>query len=116
MKIYTSYFAKNAQHPRAKSICRWPPKWYNGVQCGLLAPSVDLLTGYKMGTVSEEEYTETYLSYLNRLGLIKVLAVLNDGDVLLCYEKPGDFCHRHILARWLNNNGVEVEEIDYGKT
>ena len=31
--------------------------------------------------------------------------------VLLCYEKPGDFCHRHILANWLEENfGFKVEE------
>ena len=22
--------------------------------------------------------------------------------VLLCYEKSGDFCHRHLVADWLN--------------
>lgn len=27
--------------------------------------------------------------------------------VLCCYEKPGDFCHRHILAEWLG----DVEEL-----
>jgi uncharacterized protein (DUF488 family) len=32
---------------------------------------------------------------------------------LLCYEKPGDFCHRHIVAEWLHNNlGVHVEEFN----
>ena len=23
---------------------------------------------------------------------------------LICYEKPGDFCHRHRVAEWLNNS------------
>ena len=31
--------------------------------------------------------------------------------VLLCYEKPGRFCHRHILAEWIKEKtGEEVEE------
>ena len=25
-----------------------------------------------------------------------------DRDIILCcYEKPGEFCHRHVLANWL---------------
>lgn len=31
---------------------------------------------------------------------------------LVCYEKPQDFCHRHIVASWLNDNGIKVEEAD----
>ena len=30
--------------------------------------------------------------------------------VLLCYEKRGDFCHRHLVADWLNKNGFNCEE------
>ena len=29
---------------------------------------------------------------------------------LICYEKPTDFCHRHLVADWLNKNGIECEE------
>ena len=30
---------------------------------------------------------------------------------LCCYEKPGDFCHRHILAKWITENtGIEITE------
>lgn len=25
---------------------------------------------------------------------------------MLCYEKVGDFCHRHIVAVWLNQSGL----------
>ena len=34
-----------------------------------------------------------------------------DGDVMLCYEKPSDFCHRHILAAWLTEHGHTVTEL-----
>lgn len=30
---------------------------------------------------------------------------------LLCYEKPDDFCHRHLVADWLRKNGYECEEL-----
>lgn len=28
----------------------------------------------------------------------------------LCYEKPGDFCHRYLLANFLMENGIECRE------
>ena len=32
---------------------------------------------------------------------------------LVCYEKPGDFCHRHLVADWLNEAGYQCEEYKY---
>lgn len=29
---------------------------------------------------------------------------------LVCYEKPTDFCHRHLVAEWLCKNGFECHE------
>ena len=26
----------------------------------------------------------------------------NRDIALLCFEKPSDFCHRHLVASWLN--------------
>lgn len=28
----------------------------------------------------------------------------------MCYEKPEDFCHRHLAAAWLNANCVKCLE------
>jgi len=34
-----------------------------------------------------------------------------DRDIILCcYEKPGEFCHRHVLANWLADK-IEVKEL-----
>ena len=30
---------------------------------------------------------------------------------LICYEKPSEFCHRHLVADWLKEYGIEVEEL-----
>ena len=35
--------------------------------------------------------------------------LLEHNCILICYEKTGDFCHRHILANWLNKNNVLYE-------
>ena len=33
---------------------------------------------------------------------------------LCCYEKPEEFCHRHILADWIKEKlGVEISEYGY---
>ena len=35
---------------------------------------------------------------------------LQAGISSLCYEKPGDFCHRHLVADWLTKSGVNCIE------
>lgn len=36
-------------------------------------------------------------------------SVARHRDIILCcYEKPNEFCHRHILAEWL---GEDVKEL-----
>ena len=32
---------------------------------------------------------------------------------IICYEKPFDFCHRHLVADWLQNRGFDVEEYKF---
>ena len=30
----------------------------------------------------------------------------------MCWEKSGDFCHRHLVAEWVEENlGITIEEI-----
>lgn len=61
----------------------------------------------------ESMYRNDVLRLVNARGFIADLERASQGmDVALCcFEKPGDFCHRHILAKWLNEQtGVEVRE------
>lgn len=37
---------------------------------------------------------------------------IGDNVVLCCYEKPGDFCHRHILIKWLGE-GQELSWLKF---
>lgn len=118
MNLHTSYFAKNANNPNAVSISVSVPDWYHGRQNRLVAPGWSLVSSYKDGKVTEEEYTEAYRAMLDKLGERLILASLKDGDVLLCWEKPTDFCHRHVLAQWLREHGHTVSELGgdkYGK-
>lgn len=111
MTLYTSYFARSADHPNALSISCGVPTWYNGRQNRLLAPSWELVDGIKKGKITEAQYTEQYRQKLDALGEQKILSVLHEGDVLLCWEATGKFCHRHILADWLKEHGHTVTEI-----
>jgi len=39
-----------------------------------------------------------------------------EGKVLLCWELPGQFCHRRLVAEWLEKNLlIEVPELDIPK-
>ena len=29
-----------------------------------------------------------------------------ENIILLCYEKSTDFCHRHLVANWINENNT----------
>ena len=44
-----------------------------------------------------EEYYKQVLSKLNPMEVYNVL----DNSILLCYEDYNEFCHRHIVAAWL---------------
>ena len=119
MKIYTSYFAnlKKLQESGIVpiGIALYPPKWFKGHFIKQLAPYSYMLSD----SITEEKYIRLYkegvlrhLSASNIKSHIERLA--KDCDVaLLCYEKPEDFCHRHIVADWLRENtGIEVTEFE----
>lgn len=122
--IYTSYFAKLKSLPDniiPISICGKAPKWYKGLQYKKLAPKYDFFMKWK-----ENHDNDYYIKCFNEQVLDKtnVLTVLRDlidsinsvdnlvgkNICLICYEKPDDFCHRHLVADWLNKNGIECRE------
>ena len=75
---------------------------------------------YKDGLITKEEYTERYLQQLDKFNenIIGVSKYFNESGkdyILLCYEKPGDFCHRHILADYINRILGEGNVREYGE-
>ena len=116
--IYTSYFAKLKYLPEnitPISICGKAPDWYNGLQYKKLAPKYDFFMKWK-----ENHDNDYYIKCFNeqvldKLDPMKVYCELcslakNDEVALICYEKPSDFCHRHLVAEWLKERGFDVEE------
>lgn len=60
----------------------------------------------------EKEYTKEYRKILDKLDPAMVLEDLGEGAILLCWEKAGEFCHRRLVAEWLEEHlGITVNEI-----
>lgn len=82
-----------------------------------LAPTWEIVREYKEGKINREKYTELYLDLLVGRGKSpqEIVDELPEGAVLLCYESPKDFCHRHVAARWLMQ-GASVEIVELIKS
>ena len=116
--IYTSYFAKLNKLPADVvpiSICGKAPEWYNGIQYKKLAPKYDFFMEWKRNHDDDyyiEHFQNEVLNNLNPDEVVAELLALSEGRnfALVCYEKPSDFCHRHLVADWLTQNGFKTEE------
>ena len=78
----------------------------------LLSPSWKLLNDYKDGRIDWAQYTERFRREMDcdmcRKEMKRIWDLSLTKDVfLVCYEKDGENCHRHIL--------IELIKKDYGK-
>lgn len=116
--IYMGYFTGVKEYEQAGltcvSIALKTPDWYHGVTYKVLAPSPDLLRDWHDKKLSETAYRKRYagtvLATLTPEKVVSDLSKLGDNVVLLCYEKPDQFCHRHLVADWLNAHTIPVQE------
>ena len=132
--IYTSYFAQLKNLPDniiPISICGKAPDWYHGLQYKKLAPKYDFFMKWKENHDNNyyiKCFNEQVLSKLGRLKILNDLQLLIPNNIkekmnspvwnnenfhiaLICYEKPSEFCHRHLVSDWLKEYGIEVEEL-----
>jgi hypothetical protein len=116
--IYTSYFSSRKYKPEdGVSIARFAPFWH-GLTFSKLAPTEELLRWWK-SLIPEDQVKKDFKDYYEKRYRLQTLSCLDpkevtmilEGKTLLCFEKSGDFCHRHIVARWLREAGFECEEI-----
>lgn len=120
MNVYTGYFyryseyIKKGLYPISISLST-PP----GINCNnyiALAPTWNILDEYKNNGEDRLLYSQRYnneiLSKLNARSVVNDLELLSGGQdvILLCYEKPFRFCHRQLVAKWLENNGFVCRE------
>ena len=112
--FYTGYYAMSKHYPPGilqVAISRILPEfWGKGEYSHLydpnLAPTMDILKN----TRSKEEYEKRYREEVLEKLKPEFVHWIHKGKMFLCYEAPGKFCHRHILADWLREAGYTVEE------
>lgn len=129
--MYTGYFAKIKTYEKAGlisiAICGGIPNWYKGLWYKKLAPKWSFFNEWKNGTEHKGD-NDYYIQHFNnevldKLSILQVIEDLQkiantkdtDKIILLCYEKPGDFCHRHLVADWLTKNGLKTIELKIRK-
>jgi len=96
---------------------------YNGKALTKLAPKLSFLNIWhdNIGKVSEEENNRFYIKefynkVLKDLDPEEVLIQIPDKSILLCFEDNDKFCHRHLVAFWLelflgiNTYEIKVDE------
>ena len=126
----TSYFAKFSRLTDNEKEKYFPivistivPYWYKDYKehHKWISPK-DILPRYKHGEINKEQYTEEYLEFLKQLEkecnldiyewYLTIEKKENKEVVLLCYEKGEDFCHRHILSKYLENkHNIKIDEL-----
>ena len=140
IKLYTSYYANMKNIPATYlmvGISRTCPEWlkentndnFLWTPNNILAPPVSLLSDIKSGRIDQNQYTERYKEHIHYIfshnrdfrDVQDWYEKMNDefedkydAVVFLCYEKPTDFCHRHILREMLNYEyRIRCDELNY---
>lgn len=109
--MQTSFFGnwKNLPKEKCISIARGNPVWFHGRIYYPLAPTWEMIK-----RMTEAQYDQHYQEILSHLDARSVYNELGEDAILLCWEKPGQNCHRRMVAEWFEKElGVEVPE--YGQ-
>jgi hypothetical protein len=93
------------------AICIYPPIGWDGLRFPSLAPDRSTFYAIKNGQINQEEYERQYRDQvLSKLNPQYVYDMFKN-NVLLCWENPGEFCHRRIVSSWIKEElGIEVPE------
>lgn len=110
---YTSHYGnvKNIPaHLKPVGISQRVPKTYTGAVDKRLAPS------WKMLKMSRADYDQHFAAILNKLDPAAVYEALGENAVLLCWETPGIWCHRRLVAEWFEAHlGVVIPELGFDR-
>jgi hypothetical protein len=110
--MMTSYFGGVKKLPAdvvPVSIARFNRFW-TGRKLLALAPTPDMLK------INQADYNAAFAKILAKLDPQAIAAELGDNAVLLCFEKPGEICHRRAVAEWLERTlGIEVTEFGFAR-
>ena len=113
--MITSYFAKQKEIREAGyipvSIARQTPTWFLGQIELTVAPSWRILK------VERQDYDPLFSAQLATVNARELFARLGDKACLCCWERPLVWCHRRMVAEWLEKQlGIEVTEFGYKRS
>ena len=116
--IYTGYFGRLSDYQKAGltpvDIGGYSPPGYVGFRYKALAPKKIWWQEWHDNHLSNhwyrEKYQETVLNLLDPKMTAEDLQSFGKDVVLLCREKPPEFCHRHLVSQWFRKNGIFVRE------
>lgn len=126
MEISTGYFSKAKTYMgmgyALVSIARVAP-WFLSKElklysCDELTPTDEMLALKDQPNEYEPRYFEEILHPISPIKIFNKLYLIARREatnkvVLLCYESPEKFCHRHLVAKWLMDKlGQKVEEVN----
>ena len=123
--IYTGYFDRLKDYEQAGlipiCIAGYPPKGinYTGIRFPALAPKKIWWQEWhdkKLGDDwYEQKYNETVLNGLSVVETAERLHSYGEDIILLCMEKPPQFCHRHLVAKWFHKHHIACREYSFQK-
>lgn len=109
--IVTSYFGKANELKRhgytLVVVSRGLPRWFEEeyIDFKLVAPTWEMLH------MAREHYDCAYQKILDGLNAQSIYDMLPGKCALLCFEKYPKWCHRRMLAEWLEMKcGLEITE------
>lgn len=117
--IYTSYYGNSRNLDKFVKIGISTSQPFKVETIPELFPGWGIVSEYKKNPDKEayvSRYTEEVLDKTTPSEIISKIRSIciknhNFNVVLLCYEKSGDFCHRHLVAEWLRKSGYRVSEL-----
>lgn len=125
MQIATGYFAKAKSYAKegwALISIALKDAWFLSNDLKItslkeLAPTPEILSLKDNPEEYEKRFRDEVLSKIDWCALYSKLCAIARAEnkekvVLLCYESPEKFCHRHIVAQWLGDKiGVPIKEV-----
>lgn len=77
-----------------------------------IAPTKEILDGYKKKQISWDEYVVQYGALIKRRKIESKLSLNElDGSCFLCSEPTADMCHRRLAAEYLKKHYKELKII-----
>lgn len=123
MNYFTSYYAMARRFDPSRyllvSISRGVPSGFNGYRVYEFAPTSSILSNYRDNNddaIYMVRYKNEVLKKCDTPSVLHRISEAAHGRdvVFMCYEGSTKFCHRHLLAAWLNfHYGLNVTEFQF---